>query len=65
MLPKVSPNSSLKNGPTTPAGRVARMSPTFLRTWYQSCGMSRERRLSRAAKITCDSPGREYERMYS
>ena len=38
MLPKVSPNSSLKNGPATPCGRVARMSPIFLRTWYQSLG---------------------------
>ena len=34
-MPKVSPNSSLKNGPMTPVGRVWRMSPTFLRTWYQ------------------------------
>ena len=65
MLPKVSPNSSLKNGPTTPSGSVARMSPTFLRTSYQSAGTSLERIESRAMKITCDSPGREYERMNS
>ena len=28
-------NSSLKPGPTIPWGSVFRMSPTFLRTWYQ------------------------------
>jgi hypothetical protein len=55
----VSPNSSLKNGPTTPSGRVARMSPTFLRTWYHRSGMSFDFIESRAMKITCDSPGRE------
>ena len=65
MLPKVSPNSSLKNGPTTPSGSVGRMSPIFLRTWYQRSGTSFERIESRAMKITCDSPGREYERMNS
>src|SRR5262249_45862506 len=32
MIPKVSPNSSLKPGPTTPAGKVWRMLPTLLRT---------------------------------
>ena len=35
-MPNVSPKSSLKNGPTTPCGSVPRMSPTFLRTWYQT-----------------------------
>ena len=38
MIPKVSPNSSLKPGPTIPAGKVWRMSPTLLRTWYQMSG---------------------------
>ena len=38
MMPKVSPKSSLKNGPTTPDGSVWRMSPMFLRTWYQMSG---------------------------
>jgi hypothetical protein len=38
MMPKVSPKSSLKNGPTTPCGSVWRMSPMFLRTWYQMSG---------------------------
>ena len=40
MIPKVSPNSSLKPGPTTPDGNVCRMSPTLLRTWYQMSGTS-------------------------
>ena len=35
MIPNVSPNSSSKNGPTTPGGSVWRMSATLLRTWYQ------------------------------
>ena len=65
MLPNVSPNSSLKYGPTTPAGRVWRMSPTFLRAWYHSAGMSRECIESFATNCTSDSPGREYERMNS
>src|SRR5690606_20403796 len=65
MLPKVSPNSSLKNGPTVPSGSVCRMSPTFLRTSYQRSGTSAETRSSRAIRITCDSPGREYERTNS
>ena len=38
MMPKVLPKSSLKNGPTTPIGSVWRMSPMFLRTWYQTSG---------------------------
>ena len=41
MIPKVSPNSSLKKGPTMPWGRVWRMSPTFLRTSYQVSETSR------------------------
>jgi hypothetical protein len=38
MMPKVSPKSSLKKGPSTPCGSVWRMSPMFLRTWYQTSG---------------------------
>ncbi|MOA40293.1 hypothetical protein D3C78_1621530 [compost metagenome] len=64
-MPKVVPNSSLKNGPTTLCGRVKRMSPIFLRIWYQSSGTSFERRSSRATKITWDSPGREKDWMRS
>jgi hypothetical protein len=37
-MPNVSPNSSLKPGPTSPSGNVPRMSPIFLRTWYQIPG---------------------------
>ena len=62
MLPKVSPNSSLKNGPTTSRGSSGLMSPIFLRAWYHRSGISLERIESRATKITCDSPAREYER---
>ncbi len=40
-MPKTSPNSSLKNGPITPFGKVAWTSLTFLRTWYQMSGRSR------------------------
>jgi hypothetical protein len=48
MLPKVSPNSSLKNGPIASRGSVALTSPTFLRTWYQSgWHVACERRLNR------------------
>ena len=36
MMPKVLPKSSLKKGPTVPIGSVWRMSPMFLRTWYQT-----------------------------
>ena len=43
-MPNVSPKSSLKNGPTTPCGSVPRMSPTFLRTWYQTSAISDGRR---------------------
>jgi hypothetical protein len=38
MVMKVSPNSSLMKGPSTPCGSVWRMSPIFLRTWYQVSG---------------------------
>ena len=38
MMPKVSPKSSLKNGPTTPCGMVWRMSATRRRTWYHMSG---------------------------
>ena len=40
MMPKVSPNSSLKNGPTMPCGRVWRMSAMLFLTWYQMSGTS-------------------------
>src|SRR5215207_8949121 len=40
-MPKTSANSSLKNGPITPFGKVAWTSLTFLRTWYQMSGRSR------------------------
>jgi hypothetical protein len=52
-------------GPDDAGRQVLRMSPTFLRTWYQSAGMSRECIESRAMNCTSDSPGREYERMNS
>ena len=41
------------------------MSLTFLRIWYQSSGISREWKSSRATKVTWDSPGREKEMMRS
>ena len=65
MLPKVSPNSSLKNGPCTPCGNVPLMSPTFLRIWYHSPGRSFDTSESLAMNSTCDSPGREYARTNS
>ncbi|MCY1437552.1 hypothetical protein D9M71_537180 [compost metagenome] len=65
MLPKVVPNSSLKKGPWMPGGKVWRMSLIFLRTWYQSSGISSECIESRAIKVTCDSPGREKEMILS
>ena len=65
MLPKVSPNSSLKYGPITPCGSVWRTSPTFLRTSYHSAGNSLDRSESLDISITSDSPAREYERTYS
>ena len=39
-MPKTSPNSSLKKGPTTPFGSVIWMSLIFLRTWYQMSSIS-------------------------
>jgi hypothetical protein len=49
----------LKLGPMIPDGRLPRMSPTFLRTWYQSsftlAGGVRSERLTRMN----DTPGRE------
>jgi hypothetical protein len=59
MLPKVSPNSSLKPGPTMPAGSVPRMSPTFFLTWYQVSRMSAGLDESFTNTITTDSPGFE------
>ena len=59
MLPKVSPNSSLKNGPTMPGGSVWRMSPIFLRTWYNTSGTRAAGNESLTMTNTCDSPGRE------
>ena len=43
-MPKTSPYSSLKNGPTVPSGRFCSMSETFFRTWYQASGICRGRR---------------------
>ncbi|MNJ35405.1 hypothetical protein D3C81_1606570 [compost metagenome] len=65
MLPKVVPNSSLKNGPWMPGGKVCRISATFLRIWYHNSGISAECIESRAMKVTCDSPGRENETIFS
>ncbi len=59
MLPKVSPNSSLKKGPWMPAGSWWRMSPTFLRTWYQVSLISSGREESFTNTKTTDSPGFE------
>ena len=56
-MPKTSPKSSLKNGPTTPAGSVPRMSPTFLRTWYQVLLTSLGGALSFSCRMVKDSPG--------
>ena len=58
MMPKVSPNSSLKNGPTTPLGSVCRMSPIFLRTWYQLSGTSRAGVSPRRLTKIVVTPGR-------
>ncbi len=59
MLPNVSPNSSLKKGPWMPCGRVLRMSPTFLRTWYHVSLISSGRDESFTKTKTTDSPGFE------
>jgi hypothetical protein len=47
----------LKNGPITPCGSVERMSPIFLRTWYQTLATSLGGELSLIWKIVTDSPG--------
>ena len=44
---------------STPPGSVLRMSPTFLRTVYQTSGTSLGRELSLIWKMICDSPGLE------
>ncbi|EWS62683.1 hypothetical protein Y695_04086 [Hydrogenophaga sp. T4] len=59
MTPKTSPNSSLKNGPTTPCGNVLRMSPIFLRVVYQIWGTSSGGDESLTWNSTTDSPGLE------
>ena len=59
MVPKVSPNSSLKNGPRTPSGSVDRTSATFLRTWYQAFGTSFGGVKSLSVMKIIDSPGFE------
>ncbi|MOA49438.1 hypothetical protein D3C78_1723190 [compost metagenome] len=64
-MPKVVPNSSLKNGPWIPGGKVWWMSLIFLRIWYHSSGICAECRESRAMKVTWDSPGRENETILS
>ena len=42
-----------------PAGRVLRMSPIFLRTWYQVSGTADGGAESFSLKNTSDSPGFE------
>ena len=65
MMPKVSPNSSSKKGPTTPWGSVCRMSPMLLRTWYQVSSTSRPVVApSRLTKMVV-TPGRVKLRMKS
>ncbi|MNQ15907.1 hypothetical protein D3C85_288920 [compost metagenome] len=59
MEPYVSPNSSLKNGPATPAGKVPWMSPIFLRTWYQAAAVSLGGADSRNSSRIKVSPGFE------
>jgi hypothetical protein len=56
-LPKVSPNSSLKNGPRTPCGSVCSMSPSFLRTWYHTSGTACGGVDSRRFTLICVTPG--------
>ena len=41
----------------TPAGSVPRMSPIFLRTWYQTFATSFGGEVSRIWKMVSDSPG--------
>ena len=55
----------MKKGPSTPAGSVPRMSPIFLRVWYQVCWTSSGGESSLIWKIVTDSPGLVYERMMS
>ena len=40
-----------------PAGSVWRMSPIFLRTWYQTLGTSLGGELSASCRMVSDSPG--------
>jgi hypothetical protein len=56
-MPNTSPNSSLKNGPWTPAGKLGAMSPIFLRTWYQRSGTWRGGVLSRSETVSTAWPG--------
>jgi hypothetical protein len=55
----------LNTGPITPAGSVLRMSPTFLRAWYQTSVTSFGGELSLSCRIVSDSPGLVYERSTS
>ena len=59
MEPYTSPKSSLKYGPRTPCGSVGAMSPTFLRTVYQSCCVSLAGDVSANWNVTSVSPGLE------
>ncbi len=59
MEPYTSPKSSLKYGPRTPVGSDDAMSPTFLRTVYQSCGVSLAGDVSASWNVTSVSPGLE------
>ncbi|MNT64879.1 hypothetical protein D3C72_2028180 [compost metagenome] len=65
MVPYTSPNSSLKNGPRTPAGSVCWISPIFLRTVYQIWPVSLAGEVSLSWKITVVSPGLEKLRILS
>jgi hypothetical protein len=49
----------LKNGPCTPGGSVPRISPSFLRTWYQTCWISRGGDESFSWTMISTSPGLE------
>ena len=59
ILPKTSLNSSLKVRLSRLLGKVCLISPIFLRTWYQICGISLEKVLSFMMINIIDSLGRE------
>ena len=56
MMPKTSPKLSLKNGPSTPCGRVWRMSPTLLRTSCQTSGTRSGGKVSCKVDVDRDDP---------